>query len=167
MLKKTWLFGSFLVISATSAGVLVVACGDYPIASLQRGVDGPGGANGGELLPNTATPPCAVLGNAGHECVSAHSTVLVIVPDYAGPLYQVAKGGATLDIGAVDGYADGAAHDEFCGIIGCTFKIFYDQSGHGNHPTSAPPGSAKPTPANQAPRGASPVRIKGTRAARA
>lgn len=161
MLKKTWLFGSFLVISATSAGVLVVACGEYPIASLQRGVDGPGGANGGELLPNTATPPCAVLGNAGHECVSAHSTVRVVVQDYAGPLYQVEKGGATLDIGTVDGYADGAAHDEFCGIVGCVIKIIYDQSGYGNHLTTAPPGSAKPTPANPVPASALPVTING------
>ena len=148
-----------------SLGAAVVACGDYPVASARKanlGNDaGPSDAGTGELPPNTAPLPCEVLGNAGHECVSAHSSVRVIVPGYTGPLYQVEKGGATLDIGAVDGYADTAAHDEFCGLIGCTFKIFYVQSGYGNHLTSAPPGSAKPTPANQAPAGALPVRING------
>jgi hypothetical protein len=131
----------------------IVACGEYPIESITPGggpVTGSGGS-GDALPPNTAKLPCAVLGDAGHECVSAHSTVRVIVPDYAGPLYQVEKGGQTLDVGSVDGYADAAAHDTFCGPFGCVFSVIYDQSGRGNHLTPSPPGSANRTPGKPAP----------------
>lgn len=117
---------------------------------------------GTAMPPNTAALPCDVLGSAGHECVSAHSSVRVIASSYTGPLYQVEAGdGTTLDIAAVDGYADAAAHDAFCGANGCTIKILYDQSGYGNHMTSAPRGSAKPTPANPVPASSLPVTING------
>ncbi len=134
-------------------GSLVVACGEYPVESVVASGDGdsdPPPAEG-ELPPNTAPLPCAVLGDAGHECVSAHSTVRIIVPGYEGPLYQVEKSQQTLDIGAVDGYADAAAHIDFCGPIGCMISIVYDQSGRGNHLTPAPPGSNKPTPGKPVP----------------
>lgn len=150
------------IFALLAAGSLAAACGEYPIASLE-GISDPGltGGGGGELPPNTATLPCEVLDGAGHECVSAHSTVRLVVPDYEGPLYQVEKSGETLDIGIVDGYADFAAHGEFCGPIGCTFRIIYDQSGYGNHLTTAPPGSAKPTPGEPVPASALGVSING------
>lgn len=127
-----------------------VACGEYPIEGLVTQDTGIGTGGGATALPpNTAALPCAVLGDAGHECVSAHSSVRVIVPDYAGPLYQLEKGGQTLDISSdVDGYADSLAHQDFCGITGagCVISMVYDQSGRGNHLTPSPKGSAKPTP---------------------
>jgi hypothetical protein len=54
------------------------------------------------------------------------------------------------DIGSVDGYANAAAQDEFCGQLVCVVEIIYDQSPMGNHLTVAPPGSAKPTPGDPA-----------------
>jgi hypothetical protein len=151
-------------------GAAPVACGDYPVASISSGGTGgtdnasSGGTSsggGGALPPNTAPLPCKVLGDAGHECVSAHSTVRVIVPGYTGPLYQVDTGSATLDINSVDGYATAAAQDEFCGKGACTISIVYDQSGRGNHLTRAPRGSAKSTPGNPVPAHALPVKING------
>lgn len=152
-------------------GAIPVACGDYPVASLAGGgitggtgstpSGGTSAGGGGALPPNTATPPCKVLADAGHECVSAHSSVRVIVPGYTGPLYQVDTGSATLDINSVDGYADAAAQDAFCGTGGCTISIVYDQSGYGNHLTRAPRGSAKATPGNPVPAHALPVKING------
>jgi hypothetical protein len=155
VLLATFLLGS----------LLAVACGDYPVASIMGDINGTGGTGSGggppvELLPNTAPKPCAVLGDAGHACVSAHSTVRVLVADYTGPLYQVDTGTATLDIGAVDGYADAAAQNAFC-TAGCDISIIYDQSGYGNHLTPAPPGSNKSTPGFPVPADALPVAING------
>lgn len=155
-----------------------VACGDYPVASL-RGSGGSGTSTGGMTStagssasggstagtssgpppPNTAPLPCDILGKAGNECVSAHSTVRNLVPGYTGPLYQLQKGNTTLDVQQVDGYADGAAHVAFCGIAECKVSVIYDQSGYGNHLTVAPPGSAKPTPSNPADASSLPVTI--------
>ena len=121
----------------------------------------PGTSSGGDLPANTAPLPCEVLQGAGLPCVSAHSTVRVIVPGYAGPLYQVERpDGATLDIGTVGGYGDAAAQDAFCSG-GCVIKIIYDQSPMGNDLTEAPPGSAKPTPGNPVNAAALPVVING------
>jgi len=140
---------------------LVIACGDYPVASIMGGVTGGGGATGGgPLPPNTAPLPCEILGNAGHECVSAHSTVRVIVPGYTGPLYQVDTGTATLDIGNLDGYADVAAQSAFC-TTACAISIIYDQSGWGNHLTPAPTGSNNPNLSQPAPATDLPVLING------
>lgn len=163
---------SFVGIASTFALAIgaTTACGDYPIPSLQGGTGGSGSgtagsssagtAGGGALPPNTAPLPCEVLGNAGNECVSAHSTVRVLVKGYTGPLYQVDTGTETRDISSVDGYADSAAQDAFCSS-GCTISIIYDQSGRGNHVTPAPPGSAKSTPGNPAKAGTLPVKING------
>jgi len=61
--------------------------------------------------------------------------------EYAGPLYQVRKGGGlentgtggtTQDIEAIDGFADADAQDAFCGAETCTVSVLYDQSGSGN-----------------------------------
>jgi hypothetical protein len=171
------------IASALSLAVVATTgCGDYPVASLKSsgvgvagsspsgGGSGPGSGGNSSAgtagtgvipnLPNSAPLPCEVLGNAGNECVSAHSTVRVIVKGYTGPLYQVDSGSGTLDVLSVDGYADAAAQDQFC-AGGCTISIIYDQSGRGNHLTPAPPGSAKATPANPANAGTLPVKING------
>jgi non-reducing end alpha-L-arabinofuranosidase len=166
------------IASALSLAVgATTGCGDYPVASLKSsgvgtagtspsgsggsGGSSAGGTAGASVIPAGPAPlPCEVLGNAGHECVSAHSTVRVIVKGYTGPLYQVDSGSGTLDIGNVDGYADAAAQDQFCSA-GCTISIIYDQSGRGNHLTPAPPGSAKPTPGKPANAGTLPVTING------
>lgn len=117
---------------------------------------GTGGSTGGG-----AQLPCAVFESAGHPCVSAHSSVRVIVPGYAGPLYQVERSdGMLLDIGTVDGYADAAAQDAFCAGA-CTVKIIYDQSPQGNHLTIAPPGSAKNTWGKPVNASAHPITING------
>src|SRR5688500_6774827 len=145
------------IASALWLALGATACGDYPIARLRAGggaagssPNGTAGTAGSGIIPGPPPPlPCEVLGDAGHECVSAHSTVRVIVKGYTGPLYQVDSGSGTLDIGNVAGYADAAAHDQFCGAS-CTISIIYDQSGRGNHLTPAPPGSAKPTPGKPA-----------------
>lgn len=182
MTKKDIILSAFLATTAALVGA--IACGEYPVASLNRNPVGAGGSpssgaggspssgtggesdpgsSGGsstELPPNTATLPCKVLGDAGHECVSAHSTVRVIVPGYDGPLYQVQSDAGVLDIGSVDGYANAAAQDEFC-TKSCIISIIYDQSGYGNHLTPAPRGSAKATPGLPVPADWLPVTING------
>jgi non-reducing end alpha-L-arabinofuranosidase len=148
-----------------SLGAFAIACWDYSSGDTLGAVPGSGGSaqppggggspppdggsNGG--LPSSAPLPCDVLENAGLPCVSAHSTVRVVVSDYGGPLYQVEHpNGTTLDIGAVGGYADAAAQDAFCSGGGCVITVVYDQSSMGNDLTEAPPGSAKPTPGRPA-----------------
>ena len=156
--------------------ICAVSCGDYPVASLV-GTTGGGtttetgtdtstetgtdtGMTTGGLPDNDAPLPCGVLGDAGHECVSAHSTIRVIVPGYEGPLYQVDTGAATLDIGSKDGYADAAAQEAFC-ADGCTISIIYDQSGENNHLTPSPPGSNNPSPGAPVPAEKLPTQING------
>jgi non-reducing end alpha-L-arabinofuranosidase len=106
--------------------------------------------------------PCQVFENAGHPCVSAHSSVRRIVAGYEGSLYQVENAdGATLDIGLVDGYADAAAQDAFCEGGGCVILMIYDQSGMGNNLILAPSGSAKATPGNPVNADDLPVLVNG------
>ncbi len=106
---------------------------------------GPSSGGGGSNVGPDALP-CDVLQGAGLPCVSAHSTVRLLVRDYKGPLYQLQRPDmTTLDVGVVDGYADAAAHDAFCAGSSCVISIVYDQAPFGNHLTPAPPGSAKPT----------------------
>jgi hypothetical protein len=126
-----------------------IACGSYEAPATTGSGGSDTGLGGGTSVADTGPLPCEVLQNAGFSCVSAHSTVRVVVPDYAGNLYQVSRpDGAVLDIGAVDGYANAAAQDEFCAGGGCKIMIIYDQSSMGNDLTPAPPGGAKPTPGN-------------------
>jgi hypothetical protein len=124
------------------------------------GTTATGGSSGGAsssatstgTTPSSLALPCDVLGkNTGNKCVTAHSTVRVIVSGYTGPLYQVCKGtanvgpssckGTTQDIGAKDGYADAAAQDTFCSGGGCTITKIYDQSGMKNDLEPAPRGN--------------------------
>ena len=160
-----------LVSVPVSLGTVAVACGDYGSSGNTGGTGNgsgatPGaggggatpGAGGGGAATSTGGLPCDVLQGAGLPCVSAHSTVRVVVSGYSGPLYQVCKGNATAgpsscqgepqDIGAVDGYADAAAQDTFCAGGSCKITKLYDQSGMGNDLEPAPPGGMKPTPGN-------------------
>ena len=93
-----------------------------------------------------AEGPCDIYQAYGFECVAAHSTTRTLYSKYKGPLYQVVResDGKTLDIGIVKGgYADAAAQDAFLeGTIGY-ISIIYDQTGHGNDLTQAPPGTFK------------------------
>jgi non-reducing end alpha-L-arabinofuranosidase len=156
-------------------GAFAVACWEYsadtPGALLGSGGSSlvPGGAGstgtpsgGGSGLPSASVLPCEVLESAGIPCVSAHSTVRLVVRDYGGPLYQVEQpNGTTLDIGSVGGYADAAAQEAFCSGGGCVIRVVYDQSSMGNDLTEAPPGSAKPTPGRPVNAADLPVAING------
>ena len=44
------------------------------------------------------------------------------------------------EIGVVDGFADAAAQDGFCPVVGCVVSVIYDQSSQHNDLTPAPPG---------------------------
>jgi len=135
------------------------------------GMAGTGGGSAGTGGGPGVALPCDVLKDGGNECVSAHSTVRVIVSGYTGPLYQLCKGtasagpssckGTTQDINAKDGYADSTAHDMFCSGGGCTITKIYDQSGKGNHLEPAPRGGAKGTPDNPADANALKITING------
>src|SRR5579875_124719 len=89
--------------------------------------------------------PCDIYAAGGTPCVAAHSTVRALFSGYNGNLYQVqrASDNATLNIGVLSpgGYANAAAQDSFCAGTMCYITIIYDQSGHGNDLTQAPPGN--------------------------
>ena len=99
-----------------------------------------------DMAQKTTEGPCDIYQAHGVECVAAHSTTRTLYSKYNGPLYQVTResDGKTLDIGTVaGGYADAAAQDAFLeGTIGY-ISIIYDQTGHGNDLTQAPPGTFK------------------------
>src|ERR1043166_510064 len=95
--------------------------------------------------------PCDIYAAAKTPCVAAHSTTRALFASYNSPLYQVMRksDGKTLDIGVVKssatdagGYANAAAQDAFCANTYCWITTVYDQSGHKNHLTQAPPGPA-------------------------
>ncbi len=90
------------------------------------------------------TGPCDIYATGGTPCVAAHSTVRALYGAYNGNLYQVqrASDNATLNITplAAGGFANAAAQDTFCAGTSCVITIIYDQSGHGNHLTTAPAG---------------------------
>jgi hypothetical protein len=89
--------------------------------------------------------PCDIYASGGTPCVAAHSTTRALYAAYGGALYQVKRSsdGATRDIGvrSAGGLADAAAQDSFCAGTSCVISVVYDQSGHGNHLTQAPPGT--------------------------
>jgi hypothetical protein len=134
---------------------------------------------GGSIEDVTVPPfsgiplPCEVIAKdpGGAKCVAAHSTVRAIVPGYAGPLYQLCRGGSSpgpnacqgeiQNVKALDGYADVASHEAFCGSETCTITKIYDQSGQGNDLEPSPKGSAKTTPDIPARANALPVKING------
>jgi non-reducing end alpha-L-arabinofuranosidase len=129
------------------------------------GGGGKGGGGTGGSVVNTMGP-CDIYGSAT-PCVAAYSMVRRLSSTYTGPLYQVRKGGTmttdgtganmktgvraggtTQDIGQVDGFANAAAQDTFCGSDSCTVSILYDQSGRNNHLRVAPAGCYEDGSAN-------------------
>jgi non-reducing end alpha-L-arabinofuranosidase len=138
-----------------ATGGTVSAGGAQPTAgaSATGGQVGSGGttASGGKTTAGSG--PCDIYASGSAPCVAAHSTVRALFSAYSGNLYQVTKaGGTTKDIAVLTpgGFADSAAQDSFCTGTTCTISIIYDQSGKGNHLTSAPAGGAKNTTDNQA-----------------
>jgi hypothetical protein len=97
-----------------------------------------------------AVLPCDIYGEAGTNCVAAHSTTRALFGAYGGRLYQVQRSSdnTTLDIGALSqgGYANSAAQDAFCANTTCTITIIYDQSPQGNDLPISPGGGAAPNP---------------------
>lgn len=91
-----------------------------------------------------AAGPCDLYSSGGTPCIAAHSTTRALYGAYTGPLYQVSRGsdGTTTTIAPLSagGVANAAAQDSFCAGTTCLITIIYDQSGHGNHLTQAPPG---------------------------
>ncbi len=162
-------------IAAPSLATILVACAKY---SADETVDS--GSNScltpvdnDDTVPSfDGIPfPCDVLSQGGTTCVTAHSTVRVVVSGYEGPLYQLCKGGSspgpssctgtTQDIEAIDGYADVSTHNNFCGGDPCFITKIYDQSGNGNDLEPSPKGGAKSTPDNPAKANALPVKVNG------
>lgn len=96
--------------------------------------------------------PCDIYASGGTPCVAAHSTTRSLYGSYGGPLYQVIRESdwQTLNISPVStgGVANAAAQDSFCAGTTCLIDIIYDQSGHGNHLTQAPPGGFNGPAAN-------------------
>lgn len=99
--------------------------------------------------PFVKAGPCDIYSSGNTPCVAAHSTTRALYDGYTGALYQVSRGsdGATTDISPLSsGVANAAAQDSFCASTTCLITIIYDQSGHGNHLTQAPPGGAASGP---------------------
>jgi non-reducing end alpha-L-arabinofuranosidase len=108
-------------------------------------------AGAGRNAPSRPQGPCDIYAAGDTPCVAAHSTTRALYAAYNGPLYQVLRqsDGKTLDIGVVQpsgsdpgGYADASAQDAFCANTYCWITTVYDQSGHKNDLTQAPPGPA-------------------------
>jgi non-reducing end alpha-L-arabinofuranosidase len=132
---------------ACSAAGGAIACTD------KRTCSGPMSAPPAVPASGAAMGPCDIYAADGGPCVAAHSTVRALFATYSGPLYQVKKpDSTTADVHplAPGGLANSAEQDTFCGTASCTISIIYDQSGWGNHLTSAPAGMAKTTPDNEA-----------------
>jgi non-reducing end alpha-L-arabinofuranosidase len=119
-----------------------------PVATLMIAAQAGAGRNGPPPRPEG---PGDIYKAAGCPLVAAHSTTRAMYASYNGPLYQVVRqsDGKTLDIGVVQpsaadagGYADAAAQDAFCANTYCWITTVYDQSGHKNDLTQAPPGPA-------------------------
>jgi len=90
--------------------------------------------------------PCDIYDLGGTPCVAAHGTTRALYAFYNGPLYEVQRSSdnQTTNISPrwPGGVADAAAQDEFCAGTSCVITVIYDQSGHGNNLTPAPPGGA-------------------------
>jgi non-reducing end alpha-L-arabinofuranosidase len=98
-----------------------------------------------------AAGPCDIYASGGTPCVAAHSTTRALFSSFSGSLYQVQRAydGATTNIAPLSagGVANAATQDNFCKNTTCLITIIYDQSGHNNHLTQAPPGGAAKGPA--------------------
>ena len=124
--------------------VMLALAFTLPVATLMM-------AGVGRNVPPRPEGPCDIYAAGGAPCVAAHSTTRALSASYNGPLYQVLRqsDGKTLDIGVVQpsatdggGYADAAKQDAFCANTHCWITTVYDQSGHKNDITQAPPGPA-------------------------
>lgn len=136
---------------------------------------------------------CDIYGYGKTPCVAAHSTTRALYDAYNGPLYQVRRAydSATTDIKYIKSTKDRSTgvlltfdhlyrplgpgrtanatiQDIFCAYTTCNITQIYDQSGHGNHLTQAPPGhTAGPAAGgydNLASATAAPISINGTKA---
>ncbi|GMF21593.1 unnamed protein product [Phytophthora fragariaefolia] len=120
------------------------------------------------LLGAANTGPCDIYKAANTPCVAAHSTVRALLDEFTGPMYQVqrASDSTTFDIKPLEAgaTADAASQDKFCEGTTCVISIIYDQSGKGNHLTSAPAGGNKPTPDDPANANSLPLTINGQKA---
>ncbi len=171
-----------------SMGAIAIACVSYEPPAGDTGGTGGGEAcvSVGDPQP---VLPCDVFEAAGYPCVSAHSSVRSLRLGYTGPLYQLCRGGSqagpsscqgeTMDIfpapvgtscagvceTTVEGYANVCEHRAFCEGVECTITKLYDQAAHTAGPPNdlepAPPGGAKPTPANPVKASDLPVAING------
>lgn len=168
-----------LACAPVSLGAFTSSCWSYEASGSAGGSGGTGGTGGGSggsggspsagsggsggaVVVGPGTLPCDVLEGAGHPCVAAHSTVRVLVRGYTGSLYQVRRPDmTTLDIGAVDGYANAAAQDTFCAGAACVISMIYDQGPFRNHLTPAPPGGANAIPGKPAPASRLPITANG------
>jgi hypothetical protein len=129
---------------AGSPGITSGSAGSPGSASVDAG-----GTVGPPVSTGTGPGPCDLYAAGNTPCVAAYSTVRLLSSTYAGPLYEVRKGGTrtgqggtTLAVGVVagSGFADAAAQDAFCGTDTCTVSTLFDQSGRGNNLTVAPAG---------------------------
>ena len=94
----------------------------------------------------TADRPCDVYARASTPCVAAHSTVRAMYAKFRGPIYQLKRADNTTKNITVNaaGYADAAAHDDFCASASlCVVQRIYDQSPMANHLDPAPASKAK------------------------
>ncbi|KAJ7188898.1 glycoside hydrolase family 54 protein [Mycena filopes] len=102
------------------------------------------------LATLVAAGPCDIYASGGTPCVAAHSTTRALYSAYQGALYQVRRGSdnATVNVGPLSagGVANANAQDVLCAGTTCLITTIYDQSGHGNHLTQAPPGTADTGP---------------------
>jgi non-reducing end alpha-L-arabinofuranosidase len=152
-----------------------------PTAFIMNGVACTGGVTSGSpsSSPSTSpsaspsmspTPPpgqgpCDIYAAGGTPCVAAHSTTRALYAAYDGNLYQVRRSSdnTTRNIAVLSagGFANAASQDSFCAGTTCVITIIYDQSGHGNDLTQAPPGGAAGGPDNLANATAAPTTLNG------
>jgi len=89
------------------------------------------------LVPaSVAEGPCDILAAAGNNCVAAHSTVRALYGQYDGPLYKVTRpNNVSVNISVIKpgGFANIAAHEQFCASGDCVIANIFDQSPQGNH----------------------------------
>lgn len=94
------------------------------------------------LAAANAEGPCDILQAAGQPCVAAHSTTRALYSDYDGGLYILQKPNMqrqTIGVAKTGGFADKAAHDQFCGPMkDCVILSVLDQSPMGNHVRHSP-----------------------------
>ncbi|KAF2164932.1 glycoside hydrolase family 54 protein [Zasmidium cellare ATCC 36951] len=115
---------------------------------------------------------CDIYGYGKTPCVAAHSTTRALYDAYNGPLYQVRRAydNATKDINPLGPgrTANAATQDTFCAYTTCLITQIYDQSGHGNHLTQAPPGKTRGPAAggydSLASATAAPISVNGSKA---